>query len=69
MYKVKNNLYKVFCQATNSPQRVNLHQKFKNYKNWIITLNCLCKEDYKHVFKPIKKIQKNLVWCKKSSIC
>ena len=31
--KVKNNLYKVFCQTTNSPQRVILHQKFKNYKN------------------------------------
>ena len=54
--RIKNNLYKQFCQATNPTQRVSLHQKFKNYRNEIVTLNCLCKEDYfKAYFETNKK--------------
>ena len=37
--RIKNNLHKQFCQATNPAQRVSLHQKFKNYRNLIVTLN------------------------------
>ena len=43
---IKDNLYKQFCQATNPAQRVIVHQKFKNCRNQIVTLNHLCKEDY-----------------------
>ena len=35
---VKNKLYKKFYQATNSTRRDILHQKFKNYRNQIVTL-------------------------------
>ena len=54
--KIKNNLYKQFCQTTNSAQRVSLHQKFKNHRHQIVTLNCLCKEDY---FKAYFETNKN----------
>ena len=61
--RIKNNLYKQFCQATNPAQRVSLHQKFKNYKNQIVTLNRLCKADYfKAYFETSKKDFESLVW-------
>ena len=41
---VKNKLYKQFCQATNST-RGNILQ-FKNYRNQVVTLSRLCKENY-----------------------
>ena len=41
---VKNKLYKQFCQATNST-RGNIRQ-FKNYRNQVVTLSRLCKENY-----------------------
>ena len=44
--RIKNNLHKQFCQATNPAQRVSIHNKFKNCRNQIVTLNDLCKEDY-----------------------
>ena len=57
--RIKNNLYKQFCQATNPTQRVSLHQKFKNYRSQIVTLNCFCKEDYfKAYFETNKKDSK-----------
>ena len=42
---VKNKLYKQFCQATNSTRKNTLHQKLKTYRNQIVTLNRLCKEN------------------------
>ena len=41
---VKNKLYKQFCQASNST-RGNILQ-FKNYRNQVVTLSRLCKENY-----------------------
>ena len=59
--RIKNNLSKQFCQANNLGQRVILHQKFKNYKNQIVTLNCLCKKDYfKAYFETNKKDLKKI---------
>ena len=53
---MKNNLYKQFCQAINPAQRVSPSQKFKNYRYQIVTLTCLCKEDYcKAYFETNKK--------------
>ena len=43
---VKNKLYKQFCQATNYTRKNFLHQKFKNCRNQIVTLNRLSKENY-----------------------
>ena len=62
MFLRKNNLHKQFCQAINPAQRVSVHQKFKNYRNQIVTLNHLCKEDYsKACFETNKKDLKK-VW-------
>ena len=49
------NLYKKFCQVTNPAQKISPHQKFKNYRNKIVTLNCLCKEDYFKAYFEINK--------------
>ena len=38
--RIKNNLHKRFCQATNPAQSASLHQKFENYRNQIVTLYC-----------------------------
>ena len=48
--RIKNNLFKQFCQATNAAQKGSLHQKCKNYRKQIVTLNRLCKEDYVKVY-------------------
>ena len=54
--RIKNNLYKQFCKATNPAQRVSIHQKLKNYRNQIVTLSRLSKEDYfKAYFETNKK--------------
>ena len=56
---VKNKLYKQFYQATNCTCKNTLHQKFKNYRNQIVTLNCLCKGNYfKTYFETNKKDSK-----------
>ena len=57
--RIKNNLYKQFCQATNPAQRVSLHQKSKNCRNQIVTLNRLCKEDYFKAFFETNKKDSN----------
>ena len=58
---IKNKLYKNFCQATNSTRKSTLHQKFKNYRNEIVILNCLCKENYfKTYFETNKKNWKRI---------
>ena len=58
---VKGKLYKQFCQATNSACKNTLHQKFKNYRNQIVTLNLLCKENYfKTYFETNKKDSKSI---------
>ena len=67
---LKNKLYKQFCQATNSTRKNTLHQKFKNCRNQIVTLNRLCKENYfkryfgtnkKDYVSDIKTLNKNMV--------
>ena len=67
---MKNNLYKQFCQAINPAQRVSPSQKFKNYRYQIVTLNCLCKEDYcKAYFETNKKdLKKSGLVLKLSSV-
>ena len=59
--RIKINLYKQFCQVTNPAQRASLHQKFKNYRNQIVTLNRVCKEDdFKAYFETNKKDSKKI---------
>ena len=60
--RIKNNLYKTFCQATNPAQRVNLHQKFKNYRNQTVTLNHLRKEDYFIAYFETNKKDFKKIW-------
>ena len=59
---VKNKLYKEFCQATNSTRRDILHQKFKNYRNQIVTLNRLCKENYFKTYFETNKKDSKRIW-------
>ena len=59
---VKNKLYKQFCQATNSTRRDILHQKFKNYRNQIVTLSRLCKENYFKTYFETNKKDSNRIW-------
>ena len=59
---VKNKLYKQFCQATNSTRRDILHQKFKNYRNQIVTLSCLCKENYFKTYFETNKKDLKRIW-------
>ena len=53
--RIKNNLCKQFCQATNPAQRINLDQKLKYYRNQIVTLNSLRKENYFNAYREPKK--------------
>ena len=59
---VKNKLYKQFCQATNSTHRDILHQKFKNYRNQIVTLSRLCKENYFKTYFETNIKDSNRIW-------
>ena len=59
---VKNKLYKQFCQANNSTRKNTLHQKFKNYRNQIVTLNCLCKENYFKIYFETNKNDSKRIW-------
>ena len=59
---VKNRLYKQICQATNSTRRDTLHQKFKNYRNQIVTLSRLCKENYFKTYFETNKNDSNRIW-------
>ena len=64
----KNKLYKQFCQATNSTRR-DIHQKFKSYRYQIVTLSCLCKENYfKTYFENNKKDPKRIWYGIKTQI-
>ena len=60
--RIKNNLYKQFCQATNPAHRVSLHQKFKTYRNQIVTLNHLSKEDYFQAHFETNKKDSKKIW-------
>ena len=60
--RIKNNLYKQFYQATNQAQTVSLHQKFKSYRNQIVTLNRLCKEDYFKAYFETNKNDSKKIW-------
>ena len=51
-----------FCQATNPVQRISLHQKLKSYRNQIITVNCLCKENYFKVYFETNKNDSKKIW-------
>ena len=42
--------------------RVSLHQKFKNYRNQIVTLNCLCKEDQVKAYFETNKKDSKKIW-------
>ena len=56
-------MHKQFYQATKPAQKISLHQKLKKKKNQIVTLNCLCKENYfKAYFETNKKDSKE-IWC------
>ena len=55
-------LYKQFCQASNSTHNNILHQQFKNYRNQIVTLNHLCKENYLKAYFETNKKDLKRIW-------
>ena len=59
---VKNKLYKQFCQATKTTSKNTLHQKLKNYRNQIVTLNRLCKENYFKTYFETNKKDSKRIW-------
>ena len=59
---VKNKLYKQFYQATNSTHRDIPHQKFKNYRNQIVTLSRLCKENYFKTYFETNIKDSKIIW-------
>ena len=48
--------------SVNPAQRVSFHQKFKNYRNQIVTLNHLCKEDYFKAYFETNKKDFKKIW-------
>ena len=60
--RIKKNWCEQFCQATNPVQIVSLHQKLKSYRNQIIILNCLCKENYFKVYFETNKNDSKKIW-------
>ena len=60
--RIENNLHKQFCQATNPAQRDSLHQKIQNYRNQIVTVNRLCKEDYFKAYFETNKKDSKKIW-------
>ena len=59
---VRNKLYKQFYQATKSTRKNALHQKFKNYRSQIITLNRLCKENYFKTYFETNEKDPKRIW-------
>ena len=43
--KVKNRIYKQFCKATNPHEKTEIQKRFKVYRNHVVTLSRICKEN------------------------
>ena len=66
--KVKNRIYKQFCKATNPHEKTEIQKRFKVYRNHVVTLSRICKENCcKENFEYNRK-NANKLWSGISSI-
>ena len=48
--KIRDNIYKIFCKEKEPNLEKQLHEKYKMYRNQIVTLTRVCKENYYQSF-------------------
>ena len=54
--KIKNRIYKQFCTCSYPDKKLELHLKFKKYRNSVVVLTGTCQENYyKDYFETNKK--------------
>ena len=54
--KIENRIYKQFCTCSNPDKKLDLHLKFKKYRNSVVVLTRTCQENYyKDYFETNKK--------------
>ena len=59
--KVKNRIYKQFCKTTDPHEKTEIQERFKVYRNHVVTLSRICKENYyKEYFEDNRKNTKKL---------
>ena len=59
--KVKNRIYKQFCETTDPHEKTEIQKRFKVYRNHVVTLSRICKENYyKEYFEDNRKNAKKL---------
>ena len=60
--KVRDNIYKIFCKAKEANLKKQLHEKYKLYRNQIVTLTRVCKENYYQSFFENNKTNSKKIW-------
>ena len=59
--KVKNKIYKQFSKTTDPHEKTEIQERFKVYRNHVVTLSRICKENYyKEYFEDNRKNTKKL---------
>ena len=60
--KIRDNIYKTFCKAKEPNLKKQLHEKYKIYRNQIVTLTRVCKENYYQSFFENNKTNSKKIW-------
>ena len=60
--KIRDNIYKTFCKAKEPNLKKQWHEKYKLYRNQIVTLTCVCKENYYQSFFENNKTNPKKIW-------
>ena len=58
--KVKNEIYKQFCKATDPHEKTEIQKRLKVYRNHVVALSRICKGNYyKEYFEDKRNLQKS----------
>ena len=60
--KIRDNIYETFCKAKEPNLKKQLHEKYKLYRNQIVTLTRVCKENYYQSFFENNKTNSKKIW-------
>ena len=60
--KIRDNIDKTFCKAKEPNLKKQWHEKYKLYRNQIVTLTCVCKENYYQSFFENNKTNSKKIW-------
>ena len=66
--KIRDNIYKTFFKAKEPNLKKQLYEKYKLYRNQIVTLTRVCKENYYQSFLENTKTNSKKIWSSIRSI-